>query len=388
MGITANLYVTGDIFQNAYFEDEVSLNKIMQQVEEYKGEDVERYRVLINSNGGFVDEGFAIHDFLKALSKPVDTVTFNARSIASVVMQANANGGKRYIMPNATVFVHNPWTGQIGDADAMREAADLLDKAKDRILDLFEPLVSITRNALSVLLSEESQLLNDKALEYGFADEVFEGEIANFKKFNSIYKTRSELKAVAYVSEPSQESRKMGIKNTVARIFNPKNDVEINLVDGRTLTVDTQDEPKVGDVVKLDGNEAPAETYAAANGNNYQIEGGKITAIEPIENPAQASEEDDKIAEKLDTILAKLESLENGVQENKDAIAQNAKDTADELELVATKVREGIKSESAPPSRSQEFDGQDDKFPSAEEVRARADEAERKKKELDAKLHA
>ena len=122
-----SLYIYGDIYQT--FDDWLSGEEgntakgIQQFLEANKG--VDGIDVYINSMGGDVFEGTAIANQLRRFDGNV-TVTVDgfACSIASVIAMA----GDEVRMPrNATMMIHNMWTGICGNASELRKMADDLD---------------------------------------------------------------------------------------------------------------------------------------------------------------------------------------------------------------------------------------------------------------------
>ena len=77
-------------------------------------------KLLINSNGGSITSGLSIYDTMQYVNPDVETViTGIAASMASVIAQAGAPG-KRSIMPNARMMIHQPLgsiSGSVSDAE-------------------------------------------------------------------------------------------------------------------------------------------------------------------------------------------------------------------------------------------------------------------------------
>ena len=73
-------------------------------------------QLIINSPGGYVTSGFAIYDTIKSISSPVSTVcTGLAASMASIILSVGARG-RRFVLPNARVMIHQPSGGAGGPA--------------------------------------------------------------------------------------------------------------------------------------------------------------------------------------------------------------------------------------------------------------------------------
>jgi len=168
-GKEADIYIFGDITSWEWFENDVSsytLSKELQALDP----DIELINVHINSYGGEVAEGLAIHNMLRNHKAKVRTYCDGfACSIASVIFMA----GDERIMSNASLlFIHNAWTCACGNANDFRKQADDLDKITQASIEAYKSHVSITEDELKELLDAETWLLPADALEMGFATSI------------------------------------------------------------------------------------------------------------------------------------------------------------------------------------------------------------------------
>ena len=90
-------------------------------------------RMVITSQGGHVDSGFAIHDMMKFIDSPV--VTLGAGWVASigVPILLAAEKDSRYSLPNTRFLLHQPTGGAGGQASDIRIAAEEILKLRERI---------------------------------------------------------------------------------------------------------------------------------------------------------------------------------------------------------------------------------------------------------------
>lgn len=89
--------------------------------------------VRINSGGGDVFAGVAVANMVRE-AKALVIVDGNAASIATVIAAASRHVT---MLPGTTMMVHNPWSGVAGNSRAMRAEADILDKLRDAMLDIY-----------------------------------------------------------------------------------------------------------------------------------------------------------------------------------------------------------------------------------------------------------
>jgi ATP-dependent Clp endopeptidase proteolytic subunit ClpP len=124
----------------------------------------------INSPGGSVFDGIAIYNALRNSGKTINVKVLGvAASIASVVAMA----GDKIVMPeNAFMMVHNPWAVTKGNAEELREFADVLDKIGASLVATYVARTGKSEDEIKTLLADETYLTAAEAKELGFADEV------------------------------------------------------------------------------------------------------------------------------------------------------------------------------------------------------------------------
>src|SRR3546814_8399112 len=87
--------------------------------------------LIINSPGGYVTSGFAIHDTIKTIKSPVSTVCMGlAASMGSILLSAGEKG-KRFIYPYAKVMIHQPSGGAQGPTSDIEIQAREIMKTKE-----------------------------------------------------------------------------------------------------------------------------------------------------------------------------------------------------------------------------------------------------------------
>lgn len=176
-GNEANLNIYGDITSFPWIESDVSAYSLSQQLSELN--DVDRINVYINSYGGEVAEGLAIYNALKR--HPAQIVTYcdgMACSIASVIFMA---GDERIMSNPSFLMIHDAWTNVYGaNAAELRKQADDIEKITTASVKAYMERINIDEEKLRELMTAESWLTHEEALEMGFATSVEEaGESKN-----------------------------------------------------------------------------------------------------------------------------------------------------------------------------------------------------------------
>ncbi len=169
---TGELLLYGVISSVSWWEDDVTPKQFKQDLDALG--DISELKVYINSDGGDVFAGQAIHSMLKRHSAH-KTVYIDglAASIASVIAMA----GDTIVMPrNAMMMVHNPWTFAWGDSNDFRKMAETLDQIRESIVAAYQDKSGMEPDAIRELCDAETWFTADEAVEKGFADEIEESK--------------------------------------------------------------------------------------------------------------------------------------------------------------------------------------------------------------------
>src|SRR2546426_11928640 len=97
--------------------DDTVANLVIAQMIFLEGEDPDRdINLYIHSPGGMVTAGLAIYDTMQFVKPSVATLCMGqAASMAAVLLAAGAKG-KRSVLPNSRIMIHQPWGGTQGQA--------------------------------------------------------------------------------------------------------------------------------------------------------------------------------------------------------------------------------------------------------------------------------
>lgn len=124
--------------------------------------------VRINSDGGSVFTAQAIYSSLRRHSAKINVyIDGMAASAASVIAMA---GDTVYMPENAMMMIHNPLSFMYGNAEEMRERADLLDKVEETLIATYRNKSGLDNAKIKELLDNETYLTAKEAKEYGFVD--------------------------------------------------------------------------------------------------------------------------------------------------------------------------------------------------------------------------
>ncbi len=169
---TGELILYGEISEYTWWGDEITPKQFKEDLDALG--DIDILNVFVNSPGGDVFAGQAIHSMLKRHKATVNVfIDGLAASIASVIAMA----GDTITMPrNAMMMVHKAWTWGSGNANDFRKLADDLDKIEESLIAAYLSKVSIDQDKLVGLMDAETWLTAEECLEYGFCDEIEEAK--------------------------------------------------------------------------------------------------------------------------------------------------------------------------------------------------------------------
>lgn len=128
--------------------------------------------LYINSPGGNITSGMAIMDTMNYIKSDVSTICVGMSASMAAFLLSCGKKGKRFILPNAEVMIHQPLGGANGQATEIKIAAERILKLKDKLNQL---LASNTNQDIKKIETdtERDYFLNSKeALEYGIVDEI------------------------------------------------------------------------------------------------------------------------------------------------------------------------------------------------------------------------
>lgn len=165
----ADVFIYGDITSWEWADADISSYTLSKRLAELDPA-VRQINVYINSYGGEVAEGLAIHNQLARHSAKVRTVCDGfACSAASVVFMA---GDERIMNPASLLMIHNAWSYAAGNAKELRKAADDLETISNAAAQAYKSKINIDDAKLAELLDNESWIAPADAVEMGFATGV------------------------------------------------------------------------------------------------------------------------------------------------------------------------------------------------------------------------
>ncbi|MBI5208849.1 MAG: ATP-dependent Clp protease proteolytic subunit [Elusimicrobia bacterium] len=154
-----------------------SANLIISQLLYLDAEDPEKdINLYINSPGGMVSAGLAVYDTMQFIKAPIRTMCMGMAMSFGAVLLAAGTKGRRFILPQARVMIHQPalrgdLSGQASDIAI--EAAEM-SRLKERLNDILARHTGQPAEKLRQDMERNFYMSADEAKAYGIVDHVLQ----------------------------------------------------------------------------------------------------------------------------------------------------------------------------------------------------------------------
>jgi ATP-dependent Clp protease protease subunit len=153
--------------------DEASANLVIAQLlhldAEAAGKDIYLY---INSPGGDMTGLFGIYDTMQFLRSEVATVCVGQACSAAAVLLAAGAKGKRFVLPNARVLIHQPHGGAQGQSTDLELAVAEMVEMRRRMVRILADATGKLDKVIETDIDRDYILRGEDVVDYGLADEV------------------------------------------------------------------------------------------------------------------------------------------------------------------------------------------------------------------------
>ncbi len=160
------------IFLGTQVDDAVA-NVIIAQLLFLDNQNPEKdIKLYINSPGGSVSAGLAILDTMEHIKSDVSTICIGlAASMAAVLLAAGARG-KRFVLPNAEVMIHQVMGGMEGQASDIKIRAERILRIKERLNSILSDATGKDLKTIERDTDRDYFLTAQEAVKYGLVDKV------------------------------------------------------------------------------------------------------------------------------------------------------------------------------------------------------------------------
>ena len=135
------------------------------------GKDINLY---INSPGGSITAGMAIYDTMQYIKCDVSTICIGMAASMGAFLLAGGAKGKRMILPNAEVMIHQPSGGAKGQASDIKIVAENILRTRDKLNKILAENTGKPLEVIEVDTERDNYMTAEEAVAYGLVDQVIE----------------------------------------------------------------------------------------------------------------------------------------------------------------------------------------------------------------------
>ena len=160
------------IFLSGPIDDYIS-NLVVAQLLFLESENPEKdISIYINSPGGSISAGLAIYDTMQFISSSVSTLCIGQAASMGALLLAGGDKGKRFVLPNSRVMIHQPLGGFQGQASDFEIHAKEILHMKKIVNEILSKHTGHSVKKIEKDTDRDNFLDADAAIKYGIVDKV------------------------------------------------------------------------------------------------------------------------------------------------------------------------------------------------------------------------
>ena len=128
--------------------------------------------LYINSPGGSISAGMAIYDTMNYIKSKVSTICIGMAASMAAFLLSSGFKGKRFILPNGEVMIHQPLGGAQGQATEIKIAAERILKLKKKLNKILSENTNQDLKKIENDTERDYFLSACEALDYGIIDKI------------------------------------------------------------------------------------------------------------------------------------------------------------------------------------------------------------------------
>ena len=154
--------------------NDVTASLVVAQLLYLEGQDKEKdISLYINSPGGSISAGMAIHDTMKYIKCDVSTICMGMAASMGAFLLASGTKGKRFALPNSEIMIHQPlMSGLQGQATDIKIHADHIIRTKNKLNRMLSEYTGQSLETIQSDTERDNYMSADEACEYGLIDKV------------------------------------------------------------------------------------------------------------------------------------------------------------------------------------------------------------------------
>ena len=159
--------------------NDTTASLVVAQLLYLEGQDPDKdISLYINSPGGSISAGMAIHDTMRYIKCDVSTICMGMAASMGAFLLASGTKGKRFALPNAEIMIHQPLIaggqggGLSGQATDIKIHADHIVRTREKMNRMLSEYTGQPLEKVQLDTERDNFLSAEEAKAYGLIDEV------------------------------------------------------------------------------------------------------------------------------------------------------------------------------------------------------------------------
>ena len=153
--------------------NDTTASLVVAQLLYLEGQDPDKdISLYINSPGGSISAGMAIHDTMQYIKCDVSTICMGLAASMGAFLLSGGTKGKRLALPNAEIMIHQPSGGARGQATEIQIVADQILKTRHRLNTILAANTGQPLEKIALDTERDNYMTAEEAKAYGLIDDV------------------------------------------------------------------------------------------------------------------------------------------------------------------------------------------------------------------------
>jgi ATP-dependent Clp protease protease subunit len=158
--------------------DDVLANLVIAQLLFLEAEDPDKdISIYINSPGGSITAGLAIYDTMQFIKPDISTFCVGQAASMAAVLLAAGTHGKRFVLPNSRILIHQPMGGVQGQASEIEIHAREILRMRETLNAILKKHTGQTLEKIDRDTDRDFIMTAAQSMEYGLVDHVIEKRV-------------------------------------------------------------------------------------------------------------------------------------------------------------------------------------------------------------------
>ncbi|MCR5738699.1 MAG: ATP-dependent Clp protease proteolytic subunit [Lachnospiraceae bacterium] len=165
------------VFLSGEVNDDTSTSVIAQLLYLESQDPDKDISLYINSPGGSVTAGMAIYDTMNYLKCDVSTICVGMAASMGAFLLAGGTKGKRFVLPNSEIMIHQPLGASSGQATDLQIAAEHILHTREKLNCILASNCGKDVQTVAADSDRNNWMTADEACDYGLTDKVITSRV-------------------------------------------------------------------------------------------------------------------------------------------------------------------------------------------------------------------